>query len=351
MHYKTNNSIRSRSTGTLRLLKILIAAAVVMLSAPAFAYDVDTGHVPLTSFSLDLYNKCFPASTTFRGADAQKRLIQGNRGMDKGTADMLQHLDLSEQELERLTGRSVFNLTTRIWNWHFYNPDRTGLSRAGLVEQSFSRLWTRLKKGRDSNDDMNSLIFLGGLIHLVEDVSVPAHSVPVYHGPTLIKEIKHDQLKPLVSYMEKAGKAPGRMLKDPIDWISPDSEGLKKDLKPTVEFCSDIGSGSDTPEAIRDGLSRAVSALLLEQIPGCDGVKWGDFWVPPADGEYFGRYAIGNGQPMFGDRGVVRSQSGSACEMGDKDERYAGFVLKLHREAVKADLRMLRWGEKQTRGQ
>jgi len=41
MRYKTKNSIQTQRTGTFRFLKMLIAVAVVMLSAPAFAYDVD----------------------------------------------------------------------------------------------------------------------------------------------------------------------------------------------------------------------------------------------------------------------------------------------------------------------
>jgi hypothetical protein len=327
---------------------MLTAAAVLMMSSPAHAYEVDL-HVPLTSVSLDLYNKCFPASTAFRGADAQKRLIQGNRGMDTGTMDMLRHLNLSTRERARLKGLSVFNLTKRITNWHFYNPDRTGLSRVGLIEQSHLRLWQELKEGLGSNEGASALLFLGGLLHLVEDVSVPAHAVPVYHGPTAIAGIGPEHLRPLVTYMKSAGKTHGGMIKDPIDLISPDSKGLAENLAPTAEFCSSLGSGAETPEEIRDGLARAVYALLQEQIPGCDGVKWGDFWVLPTEREYFGRYAVGNGQPLFGEQGVVRSPKGSSCEMGDQEERYAEFAGKLHREAIKADLRMLKWGENKTR--
>jgi hypothetical protein len=331
--------------GTLRLLEMLIAAAAFMMPVPAYAYDVDTGHVSLTSFSLELYNKCFPASTAFRDPDAQKRLIQGNRGMDTGKGDMLRHLNLSARERAQLNGTSVFNLTKRIGNWHFYNPDRTDLSRVGLVEQSQKRLWQDLKDGISSNGEKNALLFLGGLMHLVEDVSVPAHAIPVYHGPTEIAALGPEHFKPLVTYMRKAGNAPRGMIKDPIDWISPDSKWLAENLTPAAELCSAVGSGAETPDVIRDGLAHAIYALLQVQIPGCNGVKWGDFWILPAGQEYFGLYAIGNAQPMFGDQGVVRSQNGSICEMRDHDKRYDDVVRELHRAAIKADMKMLRWGE------
>lgn len=343
--HETKNYIRSQCAGALRLLKMLSTAAALMIPVSASAYDVDTGHVPLTSFSLELYNKCLPASTAFRESDAQLRLIQGNRGMDTGKADMLRHLDLSARERAQLNGISVFNLTRRIGNWHFYNPDRTDLSRVGLVEQSHKRLWQDLREGLASNGGKNALLFLGGLIHLVEDVSVPAHAIPVYHGPTEIAGLGPEHFRQLVTYMRKAGKAPRGVIKDPIDWISPDSTWLAENRAPTAELCSAVGSGAETPEAIRDGLAHAVYALLQVQIPGCEGVKWGDLWILPAGKEYFGRYAIGNAQPMFGDQGVVRSQNGSICEMRDHDERYADFVRELHRVAIKADMKLLRWGE------
>jgi len=343
--HETKNSNRSQRVGMLRLLKMLGTAAALMMPVSASAYDVDAGHVPLASFSLELYNKCLPASTAFRESDAQLRLVQGNRGMDTGKADMLRHLDLSARERAQLNGASVFNLTRRIGNWHFYNPDRTDLSRVGLVEQSHKRLWQDLKDGISSNAGQNALLFLGGLIHLVEDVSVPAHAIPVYHGPTEIAGLGPEHFRPLVTYMSKAGKTHQGGIKDPIDWISPDSKWLAENLAPTAELCSAVGSGAETPEAIRDDLARAIYALLQMQIPGCDGVKWGDLWVLPAGKEYFGCYNIGNAQPMFGDQGVVHAQNGNTCEMRDHDERYADFVRELHREAIKADLKMLRWGE------
>jgi hypothetical protein len=324
---------------------LLISAGALMLPVPVVAYDVDTGHVPLTSFSLELYNKCFPASTAFREADAQQRLIQGNRGMDTGKMDMLRHLNLSGQERAQLNGVSVFNLTRRIGNWHFYNPDRAEISRVGLVEQSHQRLWRDLKDGMSLSAGRNALLFLGGLIHLVEDVSVPAHAIPVYHGPTQIAGLGPRHLRPLVAYMSEAGKTHNGMIKDPIDRISPDKKWLAENLAPAAEFCAAVGSGTETPEAIRDELARAIHALLKTQIPDCAGVSWGDLWVLPAGREYFGRYNIGNAQPMFGDQGVVRSQNGSFCELRDYDERYTGFVRELHRVAVKADMNMLRWGE------
>lgn len=96
---------------------LLTLIAILLLSPAAQAYDVDIAHAPLTALSIELYNSCFPGSTLYHTAAAQKRLIQGNRGMDTGKADMLSNLDLSQQEIESLRGASAFHLTKRIGNW------------------------------------------------------------------------------------------------------------------------------------------------------------------------------------------------------------------------------------------
>jgi len=319
--------------------------SILLLSSYAHAYDVDIAHVPLTTLSISLYNTCFPTSTLYREQEARKRLVQGNRGMDTGTADMLRQLNLSPKEQAQLKGISVFNLKKRIWNWHFYNPDRTSYSRVGLVEQSHVRLWQELKSGLSLNSGKNALLLLGGLIHLTEDVSVPAHTIPVYHGPTTVEWVGPLHFRQLVTYIRKAGRTHGGMIKDPIDYMSPDMKALAEGLTPTEGFCSAVNSSTETPEEIRDALARTVYALLQTMIPGCDGVNWWAFWIPPFDKEYFGRYAISDKQPMFGESGVIRSSTGRTCELREKDDRYAFFVLELHRAAIKADLKLLKWGE------
>ncbi len=336
-----------RGLYTFRLLILLAAVAALMASVPAHAYDVDSGHVPLTNFSLKLYNACYPSNPPYQETGARERLIQGNRGMDKGRGSMLRHVNLSEAERAELRGDSVFSLMQRIWNWHFYNPGRTEFSRVGLVEQSHGRLWKRLEKGLSANRESNKLLFLGGLLHLVEDVSVPAHSIPVYHGPVSVAELGPNHLAPLVTYMRKAGRVRNGQIRDPVDWIGPDEKRLAETLLPTEEFCSAAGNGAETPEDIRDHLARTVYALLQTPISGCDGVSWSDLWLMPVGREYFGRYNIGEGRPLFGETGTVRSRNGRVCEMKKQDDRYDDFVLKLHQEAIKADMKLLRWGERQ----
>ena len=325
----------------------LTILSILLLSLPAQAYDVDIAHVPLTNLSLSLYNNCFPASTLYRESAAQNRLVQGNRGMDTGKTDMLRNLDLNKQERAQLNGASAFNLTKRVGNWHFYNPDRASYSRVGLVEMSHLRLWQELKDGLASNSGKNALLFLGGLIHLTEDISVPAHAIPVYHGPTEVEVLGPRHFRPLVAYMRTAGKTHGGMIKDPIDGMAPDMKALSESLASIEGLCSAAGSGAETPEEIRDALARAVYGMLSATIPGCTNVSWGDFWIPAQEGEYFGRYNIGNKQPLFGERGTIRSSGGIACEMLENDERYAAFVLQLHRAAVMADMKLLTWGERQ----
>lgn len=336
-----------RKRGVSWQVLFLFVSAVSLISFPSHAYDVDAGHVPLTSLSIGLYNTCFPSNVTYQSTDARKRLIQGNRGMDKGKWDMYRHLQLSRAEKKGLTGVSVFRLAHRVKNWHFYNPDRADLSRKDTVEQSFIRLWQELREGFSSNSGMSRLLFLGGLIHLVEDVSVPAHSIPVYHGPSAIPALEQEYLKSLVRYMRKARRVRNGQIKDPIDWIGPDENRLAEILLPGPEFCAAVENSRESPEEIRDRLFRTVQELLQTPIPGCVDAAWSDFWTMPEGRDYFGRYNIADGRPMFGEAGTVHSMGGAACTMKELDVRYSEFVLELHRAAIIADLELLRWAEGQ----
>ncbi|MCW8894418.1 MAG: hypothetical protein OQK48_00875 [Sulfurimonas sp.] len=320
---------------------LIFVAALIALSSNTQAYEAKTVHEPLLNTALTIYNECFPGDTMYDIVeDAKSRVIAGNIAMDEG-------LKFNIFDVLSLRGEKVFSKAKRPFNWHFYNPNKEDMSRAGLVEQSHIRLWQGLKDGLKSNEkNYNKLLFIGGLIHLVEDITSPAHVVPVYHGPTVISVIGPKTLKPLVTYMQEYKDKYKHMIKDNIDYIAPDTQRLLNELQHDNLLCHEIDTNSETLEEIRFNAATKTLNLLKQEIPECPNFTWQEFWTPPKSDEYFGKYYIKNNSPLFGQEGLMTLENGSTCKFKENDPRYEDFVYSLHLNAVKADLKLLNWSTK-----
>lgn len=322
---------------------LILFIALIVLPSNAKAYEAKTVHEPLLNTALTIYNQCFPGDTMYDiHKDAKSRVVSGDIAMDEGL-----EFNIFDIFSFSLRGEKVFSKTKRPFNWHFYNPNKEDMSRAGLVEQSHIRLWEGLKDGLKANDkNYNKLLFVGGLIHLVEDLTSPVHVVPVYHGPTVISVIGPKTLKPVVSYMQEYKDKYKYMIKDNIDSIAPDIERLTNQLSHDNVLCNDIDTNSETLEEIRFNAATQTLNMLKQEIPGCPGFTWQEFWTEPKSDEYFGRYYIKNNSPLFGQEGLMTLEDGSTCKFKENDSRYKDFVYSLHLNAVKADLKLLNWSTK-----
>ncbi|HLD66018.1 MAG TPA: hypothetical protein VJA19_08235, partial [Pseudomonas sp.] len=211
---------------------------------------------------------------------------------------------------------------------------------------SHQNLWLGLQKGFEANAAAHDkLLFVGGLGHLLEDLSVPAHVVPVYHGPTVVEYLGPERLEPLVAYMQPQGLS----ISDRIDAYPPDIPRLQSAF--TAGPCT-VDAGHSL-ESLRLATARATLALLAREVPDCPGVRWQAFWLEPEAGEYFGRYNVkvagGTGQsPLFGDPGTLQGAQGQGCAFAPiaEDERYRDFVFALHQTAIAADLQLLAWAQR-----
>ena len=96
----------------IRKLLMLIFISDITFS---FAYDPEPQHRVLSEIALTLYPVCFDDEASTNN-DEFNRIIQGNIAMDKG-------LHVWFWEDWRLKYDNNFNLSKRIFNWHFYNPD------------------------------------------------------------------------------------------------------------------------------------------------------------------------------------------------------------------------------------
>lgn len=322
----------------------LLCTFSLWLPGNTLAYDAETGHTPLTKAALTAYAICFPKDTTFRGDNSNKKRLHlqlGNVAMDKGEGK------IPWKYRNNSNIKSVFELKKRLTNWHFYNPNKTSeaVTRRSFVEQSQRRLWQRAKHGFESMSEAEGkALFLGALIHFVEDVSVPAHVVPVYHGPFIPRII--GDFKLLYQYLIDAGRTDGKKVNDAIDNLSPDTtwilEQFTSKKSPT---CTDANMPNDTPDHIRQQLAQATLDALQKEVDDCNGAKWNIFWNGTIDSEknkYFKAY--NTRIPEFNHHGKIVDANGKyLCTVREGDQRYRQFLFDRHLDAVKADLRLLRW--------
>ncbi|MCJ8267794.1 MAG: hypothetical protein MJK04_00150 [Psychrosphaera sp.] len=341
------------------------AFLALFFATTTHAYVPETGHAPLTQLAVQGYQQCFD-NQTFATPNVLNRLLQGNMAMDHGTSSF-------SDEDEAIPGViTLFHLITRVTNWHFYqpykkHPQEQHSSKQKNVEMSHKRLWKMAVDGfSKATTPHDKWLFLGALLHLNEDLSVPAHVVPVYHGPTTLVE-RLGKFESITHYPQDSnivrGFWLGKKITDQIDQMRVDKTRLNGAIKQQLPaFCQALTTQTlSTPHSIKNGLAKQTLALINQPIPNCPGVKWSRFWddvpqqsSPPLPSQrYFKLYNSEQGFPLFGLAGLVSDKSGkTGCTLEDNDKRYLDFVFQLHLAAVKADVALLYWaGEGQGQGQ
>ena len=188
---------------------------------------------------------------------------------------------------------------------------------------------------------------MGGIIHLTEDLTVPAHVVPVYHGPTQIEFFGPTRLKPLVVYMQEKSSEYSSKIADKIDSMMPDTSRMERELLKDKTICSKVEMENASLADVRSSTVGFTLDQIKNEIPSCPGVTWQDFWLKPTGDEFFGRYNIKQNNPLFGDAGILTSSNNATCQLSQMDDRYLEFVYALHLKAVEADLKVLYWGSRQ----
>lgn len=316
---------------------------LTLLSYRTLAYVPDSGHLPLTEIAVQGYNLCYPNEPL--SASVKDRLKQGNYAMDHGMGK----LNFNSRTLDHAF--AVFSLVSRTTNWHFYNPHKKAHSRQENVEMSYERLWQRAQKGfEQAKQPHDKWLFVGALLHLLEDTSVPAHVVPVYHGPTVavswLGEFAH-----LTHYMKNKSTESGfwlaQSVADGIDKMPVQSEKLLKHLKQNKRhFCRQINK-SDNFKLIREQLAVETLTAIEKPIKDCKQMTWSSFWRDNNPGKlpsslYFKRYNTDKGFPLFSQQGVITTDSAKvSCTMQQNDERYLNFVYQQHLSAIISNIRLI----------
>lgn len=332
-------------TDPLAALRRLSCLILFALSGWAQAYDPQLGHKPISEAALAAFPACFPEDAGFQHKVIHDHIVRGDIAMDEGL------LTLPPEYWEEEEAIRLFSLSVRVFNWHFYNPNLTDprISKRLLVNQSYRYLWRQANYGfRVMDYAEDRALFLGAIMHLVEDVSVPAHVVPVYHGPTLARYLGH--FRPLIDYLETAqGRINANgLITDAIDYLPPNSQSLKEWAK---EHCAGTDSKNDDPSRIRDWLAKQTLKALQQDIDRCPGVPWAAFWnieLPQSDSRYFKRYNLD--APPFGQKGTAiyidDKEQVHRCTLKNDDPRYKQFLAERHQSAVQADLLLLHWASR-----
>ncbi len=292
---------------------ILVVSLLALLCQNSWAYSPSVGHSRLLHLAYEALTVCESSPQVFSIEDINIMTL-GSVAMDEG--------DLG---FDGVTKQNPFNPWHRLFNWHFY-PLVEEHSDYLLVNPSYKNLWDWLKLGYQTDQNRhNKLMYLGGLAHFIEDMANPSHSVPAFHGPGV---------------------------KDGIDLIEPDYQKIKQEIK-NGSFCLSQ-SMSQTPEEIRDELVSITVKTLAQSIPGCPGFYWSEFYQSPKAGEYFGDYiqqpnlswfSLSNQHTfLIGMEGSLYSQKDSAlkCEFKKNDSRYGDFINQLFRQAIRADILLLK---------
>lgn len=152
-----------------RIVQFTLLMCCVSLSGGTLGFHPDK-HEQHTQAAISLYLTCqqyFPERLPLQlGGQDGKQVLQANIGLDD------------------------FSLS-RAWNWHFYDPafnDKTGGS--GYIENNAwgmkralhpyfiaqSKMLADMASGKKSRN-----IALGQVMHLIQDMAVPAHVAPIYH--------------------------------------------------------------------------------------------------------------------------------------------------------------------------
>lgn len=298
-----------------------VAAAVFLWSSTALAYSAmpERGHAVLSNFAIDLFNQCvelgYGSSEYLLNQQERQRIVKANLKEDRS----------------RLLRRSL--------NWHFYHPQMESRQRIlFFINRSFiplfNKIEARLSQPELSRND--SLHAIGRAIHFMEDLTVPAHSVPVFHGAGLSDAYEKFPPSGTPSASELRARI-GPNLKTVCSRLS--------SLKPYAPS-EDAKPG----EPLRDGslslgeiLNRTRSftlARLGDRIcnePEHLAVSWHYFWLPPEAERYFGTYRP---DAEFGGVSEIHD-NGLSCEISAA--KYREFAIRLHQEAVFADVRVLYW--------
>lgn len=276
----TSNVGYAAGTAVARLLLALLAAGSAGVCS---AYEDDV-HQQLTFLAAKHFTRCVADSEEQALSPLQVRyVVRANVGIAQG---------------------GVFK---RGFRWSYYDGgDSDGRALFGLIETRFGEQFERAVRGFEAaSTDGDMLTRLGRIVHFVQEVTSPAHVVPVYTSRW---------------WRFNVG--------DRFDGYRVDEDRVEELLEGA---CTDPLRDLDFAGLLVESAERTLGAVD-SNIPGLP-VTWQAFWQLPQRSGEFGEYGpAGN---RFGQRAEFDCGD-QRCVLLRRDPLYEEFAAAQHALAVRA---------------
>ena len=276
--------------GRVRRIAAVFGAVWLAGVVPAVAYESKL-HQQLTFIAAKHFNRCV------EGGDA---------------------LSLSPLQVRYVAKANVAqadtNIFRKMFNWGYYNRD--GQAQRGWfwvvdtrLHEHFNELVQRAQR---TKDPVRRYRTVGRLLNYIQDVSSPAHAVPVY-----------------------ASRFWRLSFSDRFDGYRLDEETLAAAL---ADACDVLDRPANDYYDVLAEVADDTVAALEQPIAGLPAT-WESFWKLDKDPGDFGEYGpAGNN---FGRDTEFRCDNGQRCVLLKRDPLYERFAMERHRAAVLGTMRTL----------
>lgn len=215
-------------------------------------------HMRLTSKAIEIYRQYSSSNAGERFHDYRRTMMVGSKEAD--TTPVL----------------------TRLTNWHFYKadcalePDSFDLS--GLLptvkfyptsEILLAKRICQLKKEAKKGLSRDFFELVGRVLHHIQDMSTPAHVVPVYHGPKIKDSFETFSAEHIKHYVESVEISQGE-----FEAVASENSG---DLMKVYDDAAEA-----TLAALRDSGGRIPARLDGEETV----IGWEAFWDGSGQAEH-----------------------------------------------------------------
>lgn len=274
-----------------KLLLITVLLSFVELSS---AYTV-SNHDDLTQIAVNKFNRC----------------VEEQEGLSRYSV-------INEEIQRKLVEKNLFedlmSIGDRARRWHFWDPSRRN-ERSKIFHKHFHGRFDEVENlALDPNSTISQVYdSVGHMFHYLQDVTVPAHVVPIFHP------------------------APPLFRKDRFDAYDIDFYALENSSENNCDELADPELVEGYNEILNDA-SRLTLSRTKELIPvlGNSTRTWEAYWNKPKKKKRFGKYGkFGN---KFG-RDKEFKCSGGKCNI--RKNTFDNFALRQHRLAIDATVKAL----------
>ncbi len=271
------------AAATTRLVRYACAWVLVGSASASFAYEEDV-HQQLTFLAAKHFTRCVADTEEQALSPLQVRyVVRANVGIAQS------------------------GMFRRGFRWSYYDAgDSDGKALFGLVETRFGEQFERAVDGFErSATDGDMLTRLGRIVHFLQEVTSPAHVVPVYTSRWWRLNVG-----------------------DRFDSYRVDEARVEELLEGA---CTDPLRDLHFPGLLVETAERTLGAVD-SSIPGLP-ITWQAFWQLPQQSGEFGEYGpAGN---RFGQRAEFDCED-ERCVLLRKDPLYEDFAAAQHALAVRA---------------